>query len=201
MLRHRRFFLRISAATLVLTLLCACRDSAPSFTGSDITGTELGKDLALTDHEGVARTLADYAGKVVVVFFGFTQCPDICPTSLAQMAQVMHELGADANRVQVLFITVDPERDTPDILRQYLTAFDARFVGLTGAPAQIRQAAASFKVSYAKVVRAGADAEGDYTMDHTAAFFLLDRRGQARVLTRANLGVQALVHDLRLLLS
>jgi len=189
--------LRTIGLALMLALLAACGDQTPDFAGSDITGTGLGKDLALTDHAGVPRTLTDYAGKVVVVFFGFTQCPDICPTSLAEMAQVVRELGSDADRVQVLFITVDPERDTPDILRQYVTAFDARFVGLTGTPEQIRAAAASFKVSYAKVARAG----NDYTMDHTAAFFLLDRHGQARVLTRANLGVAALVHDLRLLLS
>jgi len=191
------FRLRTIGLALMLTLLAACGDRTPDFAGSDITGTGLGKDLALTDHAGVPRTLTDYAGKVVVVFFGFTQCPDICPTSLADMAQVVHALGTDADRVQVLFITVDPERDTPDILRQYVTAFDARFVGLTGTPEQIRAAASSFKVSYAKVAREG----DDYTMDHTAAFFLLDARGQARVLTRANLGVAALVHDLRLLLS
>jgi len=181
---------------LALTLLSACGDKTPDFAGSDITGTGLGKDWSLTDHAGTARTLTDYAGRVVVVFFGFTQCPDVCPTSLAEMAQVMRELGPEAERVQVLFITVDPERDTPAILRQYVTAFDARFVGLTGTAEQIRAAAASFKVSYAKVARE----DNDYTMDHTAAFFLLDGRGQARVLTRANLGVAALAHDVRLLL-
>jgi len=192
--------LRLLIAALMLTLVVACGKQAPDFRGSDISGTGLGQGLALTDHNGTPRTLADYAGRVVVVFFGFTQCPDICPTSLAEMAQVMRELGKGgsdaADRVQVLFITVDPERDTPDILRQYVTAFDARFVGLTGTPEQIRTAAGLFKVSYAKVPREG----GDYTMDHTAAFFLLDARGQARVLTRANLGVAALVHDVRLLL-
>jgi len=188
---------RIVAGLALVALLSACGDNTPDFSGSDITGTALGQGWTLTDHAGTPRTLTDYAGKVVVVFFGFTQCPDVCPTSLAEMAQVVRELGSDADRVQVLFITVDSERDTPDILRQYVTAFDARFVGLTGTPEQIRAAAASFKVSYAKVAREG----NDYTMDHTAAFFLLDARGQARVLTRANLGVAALVHDLRLLLS
>jgi len=191
MLRLRPFI-----AALTLMLVAACGDTTPDFRGSDISGTGLGQGLALTDHNGTPRTLTDYAGRVVVVFFGFTQCPDICPTSLAEMAQVVRELGTDADRVQVLFITVDPERDTPDVLRQYVTAFDARFVGLTGTPAEIRTAAGLFKVSYAKVPREG----GDYTMDHTAAFFLLDARGQARVLTRANLGVAALVHDVRLLL-
>jgi len=191
-------FLRCVVLALTAALsLSACDDKTPDFAGSDITGTELGKGLALTDHTGAPRTLADYAGRAVVVFFGFTQCPDVCPTSLADLAQVMRELDADADRVQVLFITVDPERDTLYVLRQYVTAFDVRFMGLTGTPEEIRAAAALFKVSYAKVAREG----DDYTMDHTAAFFLLDTKGQARVLTRANLGVAAIVHDLRLLLA
>jgi len=193
----RRRWLHAAAGVGVLTLLVACSET-PAFMGSNITGARLGKALALVDHAGQSRTLADYAGKVVVVFFGFTQCPDVCPTSLAELAQVMRELGGDAAQdVQVLMVTVDPERDTPDALRQYVTAFDPRFVGLTGTPEQIRQAAASFKVFYAKVPRE----DGDYSMDHSAAFFLLDRQGESRVLTHASAGAAALVHDLRLLLS
>jgi Uncharacterized protein SCO1/SenC/PrrC, involved in biogenesis of respiratory and photosynthetic systems len=185
------------AALLGMALaLAACDSGPPQFRGSDITGTRLGRDLALVDHAGVPRTLADYAGKVVVVFFGFTQCPDVCPTSLAEMAQVAKTLGEDAKDVQVLMVTVDPERDTPDVLRQYVTAFDPRFVGLTGTPEQIKQAAASFKVYYAKVPREG----GDYTMDHTAAFYVLDKQGEARVLLHSNAGVDAMVHDIRQLL-
>jgi len=192
----RRRWLRTALGAGLLALLCAC-GGQPAFLGSNITGSRLGKTLALVDHSGQARTLADYAGKVVVVFFGFTQCPDVCPTSLAELAQVMHELGDAAQNVQVLMVTVDPERDTADALHQYITAFDPRFVGLTGTPEQIRQAADSFKVFYAKVPRE----DGDYTMDHTAAFFLLDGQGDARVLTRSNAGTRALTHDLKLLLS
>jgi len=192
----RRRWLRAAAGGSLLTLLAAC-DDAPAFMGSNITGTHLGKTLALIDHAGQPRTLADYAGKVVVVFFGFTQCPDVCPTSLAELAQTMQALGEAAQDVQVLMVTVDPERDTTEALRQYVTAFDPRFVGLTGTPEQIRQAAESFKVFYAKVSRA----DGDYSMDHSAAFFLLDRQGDSRVLTHANAGSAALAHDLKLLLA
>jgi len=193
----RRRWLRALAAVGVSALLSACGDDRPAFMGSDITGARLGQSLALVDHAGQSRTLADYAGKAVVVFFGFTQCPDVCPTSLAELARVMRELGESAQDVQVLMVTVDPERDTPEALRQYVTAFDPRFVGLTGTPEQIRQAAAAFKVFYAKVPRE----DGDYSMDHSAAFFLLDRQGDSRVLTHASAGVAALAHDLKQLLS
>ena len=191
----RRLLLRAIAGAGLLAVLPACSDSSAGFTGSDISGTSLGKGLALIDHTGQPRTLADYAGKVLVVFFGFTQCPDVCPTSLAELAQTMQELGDDADQVQVLMVTVDPERDTPNVLAQYVTAFDARFVGLTGTPEQIKAAAASFKVSYAKVKRD----DGDYTMDHLAAFFLLDKQGETRILHRANAGAAALANDLRML--
>jgi len=193
----RRCWLRTAAGAVALALLSACSDDQPVFMGSDITGAGLGKTLALVDHTGQPRALADDSGKVRVVFFGFTQCPDVCPTSLAELAQVMRELGESASDVQVFMVTVDPERDTPDVLHRYVTAFDPRFVGLTGTPAQIRQAATAFKVFYAKVSRE----DGDYSMDHSAAFFLLDRQGQSRVLTRAGTGVAALVHDLKLLLA
>ena len=193
----RRQWLRAVAGAGMLVALSACSKSAEDFTGSDITGTSLGKGLSLVDHTGQPRTLADYAGKVVVVFFGYTQCPDVCPTSLADLAQAMQILGTDADKVQVLMVTVDPERDIPAVLAQYVTAFDARFVGLTGTPEQIKQAAASFKVAYAKV--AGSD--GDYSMDHTGAFFLLDSKGESRVLHSSKAGATALAHDLRLLMS
>ena len=130
-----------------------------------------------------------------MAFFGFTQCPDVCPTSLAELAEAMKKLGADADRVQVLLITVDPERDTPDILKQYVTAFDLRFLGLTGTPDQVK-AAASFKAYYAKAPTK----DGGYSMDHTAAFYLLDGKGESRVLANNNIGVDALVHDIQALL-
>jgi len=194
---HRRQVLRALAAGAAALALAACGESAPQFKGSDITGTHLGQGVALTDFNGQPRTLKDFAGKVQVVFFGFTQCPDVCPTSLAELSDVMQQLGPDADRVQVLLITVDPERDTPEVLKQYVTNFDPRFLALTGSADQIKQAAASFKAYYAKVPRP----DGDYTMDHTAAFYLLDGKGEARVLANNNIGADALAHDIKALLQ
>jgi len=191
-----RAALRALAVLAASVLLAACDGGAPSFQGSDISGTHLGQGVSLTDQDGQPVALKDYAGKVVVVFFGFTQCPDVCPTSLAELAQVMQKLGKDADDVQVVLITVDPERDTPPVLGRYVKAFDPRFVGLTGTPDQIRQAAASFKAYYAKVPAA----DGNYSMDHTAAFYLLDKQGEARVLANNTAGVDALAHDIRQLL-
>lgn len=195
---HRRSVLRGAAAVALAGVLAGCGQSAPAFKGNDISGTQLGKKLALTDHNGQARTLQDFSGKVTVVFFGFTQCPDVCPTSLAELSQVMQKLGADADRVQVLMVTVDPERDTPQILKQYVTTFDPRFLGLTGTPDQIKQAAASFKAYYAKVPTEDGK---NYTMDHTAAFYLFDGHGESRVLANNTLGADALAHDIKALLD
>ena len=194
----RRTLLRGAAAIMLTGALAACSDPAPSFKGNDITGTKLGQALALNDHNGQARTLKDFAGKVVVAFFGFTQCPDVCPTALAELAQVMEKLGDDADRVQVVLITVDPERDTPEILKQYVTTFDPRFLGLTGTPKQIKTTAASFKAYYAKVPTEDGK---NYTMDHTAAFYLFDGKGDSRVLANSTIGVDAMVHDIKALLD
>lgn len=193
----RRFLGRAVLALVCGAALTACGEKEAGFQGSDITGTHLGKDLALNDHNGKARSLQDFAGKVVVVFFGFTQCPDVCPTSLAEVAQAMKALGNEADQVQVLLVSVDPERDTPEVLKTYVTAFDPRFLGLTGSPEQIQRAAASFKAYYAKVPTP----DGGYGMDHTAAFYLLDRNGESRVLANNSAGGSALAHDLRILLN
>lgn len=193
----RRLALRLATAAAFTVALAACGDNAPQFKGSDINGTQLGRGLELSDYNGKTRTLQDFAGKAVVVFFGFTQCPDVCPTSLAELTEVMKKLGPDAERVQVLLITVDPERDTPEVLKQYVTAFDPRFLGLTGTPDQVKKAAASFKAYYAKAPTK----DGNYTMDHTAAFYLLDGKGESRVLANNNIGVDALVHDIQALLK
>ena len=193
----RRLALRLGAAAAFAAALAACGESAPQFKGSDISGTRLGQGMELVDYNGKTRKLSDFSGKVVVAFFGFTQCPDVCPTSLAELAEAMKKLGADADRVQVLLITVDPERDTPDILKQYVTAFDPRFLGLTGTPDQVKKAAASFKAYYAKAPTK----DGGYSMDHTAAFYLLDGKGESRVLANNNIGVDALVHDIQALLG
>ncbi|AZY50601.1 SCO family protein [Bordetella avium] len=193
----RRRALQAIAALSLAGGLAACGDAPPPFKGSDITGTQLGKKLALTDMNGQPRTLSDFAGKVAVLFFGFTQCPDVCPTALAEMAEVMQALGPDADRVQVLLVTVDPERDSPEVLKQYVSSFDKRFLALTGTPEQIKQAASSFKAYYAKVPTK----DGGYTMDHTAAFYLIDGKGESRVLANSNLGVPALTNDIKLLLD
>ncbi|MVW72619.1 MULTISPECIES: SCO family protein [unclassified Bordetella] len=193
----RRTLLRGAALMLAAGVLAGCSEPEAKFQGSDITGTHLGRAMALTDQNGEKRTIEGLAGKVVVVFFGFTQCPDVCPTALAELSQVMQKLGPDADRVQVLMVTVDPERDTPEILKQYVTSFDPRFLGLTGTPAEIRAAAASFKAYYAKI-----PTEGDnYTMDHTAAFYLFDPKGESRVLLGNSLGADAMAHDIKLLLD
>ena len=177
--------------------LAGCTDQPAAFRGSDISGTKLGQQWKLTDMNGQARDQSSFDAKVKLVFFGFAQCPDVCPTSLSELAEAMKLLGPDADRVQVLLVTVDPERDTPDLLRQYLSAFDPRFLGLTGTPEQVRQAASSFKAFYSKVSRPG----GDYTMDHSASFYLLDRNGEARVLLSNNVGAAAIAHDIKALLK
>lgn len=200
----RRRALRVAAlstaALAVPWALTACGDKGPSFKGSDIAGTHLGKDWTLTDFDGHPRTLASFAGKVVVVFFGYTQCPDVCPTSLAELADVMHKLGPDADKVQVLFITVDPDRDTAEILKQYATAFDSRFLALRGTAEETRKAAAAFKAYYAKVPGKSGAAD-DYTMDHTAAFYLFDTQGEARVLAKHDASADDLAHDIKILLK
>ncbi len=179
-------------------ILSACGDSsALKFKGSDISGTKIGSNWSLTGMDGKPYTTASFAGKVQIVFFGFTQCPDICPTTLAELSDVLRSLGDQASKVQVLMITVDPERDTADVLRAYVSGFNANFLGLTGTPAQIKQVAASFKAYYAKAPAA----KGGYTMDHSSSFYLLDPKGEARVLVSNTAGSAALVHDIRLLLK
>ena len=194
---------RLGAARRLATLglaaalsLSACSDSPPQFNGTDITGTHLGRDLALTDHNGQARTLASFQGKVSVVFFGFTQCPDVCPTTLAQLGEVMRALGRDAERVQVVMVSVDPERDTPEVLKQYMAAFHPGFLGLRGDEPALKQTAASFRAYFAKAPQP----DGGYTMDHTGSIYLIDPAGEARVLASGNVGTEALVQDIRALL-
>ena len=163
-----------------------------------ITGADFGKELALTGHDGKPRTLADFRGKAVVLFFGYTHCPDICPTTLADMAGVMKKLGKDAGRVQVLFVTVDPERDTPAVLSRYVPAFDPSFLGLYGDAAATQRAAKEFKIFYEK--RPGS-APGSYTIDHSAQSYILDAQGRLRLLVRTERIADDLPGDLRSLLG
>ncbi len=183
-------------------LLAACERRAaaprPEFTNTDLTGLPYAKDFALTDHNGKARTLADFKGKVVLMFFGYTQCPDVCPTTMAEMAAAMKELGPQADQVQVLFVTVDPERDTRQLLAEYVPAFDQRFLGLYGTAEQTAAVGKEFKVFYAKVP---GKTPGSYTMDHTAASYVFDKQGKIRLLVRSGQGPAPIVHDLKLLLA
>lgn len=189
------------AAALASFTLAACgakaSDQPLAFDGSDISGTHLGRDLDMTDTAGRDRTLKDFRGKVLLVFFGYTHCPDVCPTSMALAAQAMQLLGPKAADVQVMMITVDPERDTAAILQRYVQAFDPNFVGLTGSSEQLARTARSFKASYSK--EAGPTPE-HYAMNHSSAFYLLDREGEARALISANTTPEDMAHDIKLLL-
>jgi protein SCO1 len=183
----------------LLTLLAAgCSQSKPQFKAVDITGAEYAKDFPLPDTEGRVRHIGEFKGKAVVVFFGYTQCPDVCPTTLTELAQAKKLLGADGTRVQGIFITVDPERDTPEVLKAYMGNFDPGFIALRGTAEQTAAVAKDFKVYYKKV-------EGktptSYTMDHSAASFVYDPSGQLRLYTRYGVGPQALADDLKLLLQ
>ena len=186
--------LAIAAAAIVLV---ACGKDGPSFKGSDVTGASIGRDFALTDANGAKRTLADYRGKAVVLFFGYTQCPDVCPTTLAALAETMKSLGPDAERVQVLFVTVDPDRDTAELLKAYVPAFDPRFVGLRGDAAQTDAVAKEFRIVFQKVP---GSTPTTYTVDHSAGIFLFDPRGRLRVYVGHGQGPDVLAHDLRQLL-
>ena len=184
-------------AAACLAWLAACSPQGPKFQGSDVTGASFGRDFSLTDPAGRTRTLADYRGKAVALFFGYTQCPDVCPTTLAALAEAMKQLGPEADRVQVVFVTVDPERDTADLLASYVPAFDPRFVGLRGDAAATERTAKEFKVIYQKVP--GRE-PGRYTMDHSSATFLFDPQGRLRVYEGNATTPDTFAHDLRALL-
>lgn len=186
--------------TLVLaSLLAGCERTrpAPAFKLTDITGASFGRELSLTDHNGKARTLEDFRGKVVTVFFGFTHCPDVCPTTLAEMSTVMRELGPDEQKVQVLFVTVDPERDTPQVLRQYVPSFHPRFLGLYGDADALARTARQFKIVYQKQALPG----GGYSVDHSAGTYIFDTEGRLRLYASYGSGAAKLLHDIRILLQ
>ena len=153
--------------------------ATPSFKGIDITGADYARGFSLTDFNGQTRTLADFQGRVVMLYFGFVQCPDVCPTALTRAAAVMGRLGPRAGDLQVVFVTVDPERDTPELLREYMAAFHPSFLALTGNAEQIAQTAKDFRAFYKKVPTGSS-----YTMDHTALSYLFDRQGRIRVALR-----------------
>ncbi len=193
-----KHFIAALLTGLVITLAgCGGQGDKPVFKLTDVTGASFGKTLELTDHNGQLRTLADFKGKVVTLFFGFTHCPDVCPTTLVEMANVMKELGGDAGRVQVLFVSVDPERDTAEVLKHYVPAFHPSFLGLTGNADEIARAAKEFKIFYQKQKLAS----GGYTMDHSAGMYILDSEGRLRLFAQYGVGAPMLLHDIRQLLK
>lgn len=185
----------LAAAGLAATLLvAACGPDGPKFNATDVSGASFARDFALIDHTGRPRTLGEFHGKAVVVFFGFTQCPDVCPSTLATLADAVRRLGPDGDRVQVLFITVDPERDTQELLAQYVPAFDARFLGLRGDDEATARTAKEFKVFYQKVPGRTA---GSYSVDHSAGLFIFDPKGRLRLFASHGQSGEAIAHDLR----
>lgn len=187
----------------LLALLAACGPAetpppAPKFLATDITGASWGRDFRLTDHNGQVRTLADFRGKVVALFFGYTHCPDVCPTTLSDFAMAIRELGEDGNRVQVLFVTVDPERDTPALLAEYVPSFNPGFLGLRADPAALAELAKEFKVVYQKNSVTGA---ADYLIDHSAGTYVFDGHGKIRLHIAYGTPPAAIAKDLRTLLA
>lgn len=178
--------------------LSACSKDKPEFRGVDVTGADYARDFQLTDHNGQQRSLQDFAGKVVVVFFGFTQCPDVCPTALQEMAEVKQQLGADGERLQAVFITVDPERDELPMLKAYMANFDPTFLALRPTPEQLPALAKDYKIYYKKVE---GQTPTSYTMDHSAGTYVYDPQGRLRVYERYGSGAQVLAADVRALLD
>lgn len=199
---HRRAALKTALLVLALPaaagLLSACTQAKPQFQSVDLTGADYATGFSLTDHNGNVRTLKDFPGKVVVVFFGFTQCPDVCPTTMVELAQVKKMMGADGDKLQAVFVSVDPERDTPEILKAYMGNFDPSFVALRPTPAQLADMAKDFKVFYKRV---DGKTPGSYSMDHTAGSYVFDGNGKIRLFTRYGSGAEMLASDIRLLIK
>ena len=191
---------RISLLLFLAVALAACgrSPSAPSFRATDVTGAEFGKELQLTDFNGQRRQLSDFRGKAVVVFFGYTHCPDVCPTTLSTLAAAIKKLGPDGDKVQVLIITADPERDTAEVLKQYVTAFNPTFLGLRGSVEETAKVAKEFKVIVQK--NAGAD-PNNYTVDHSSGTYIYDPAGKLRLYVGYGQDADVFAHDIGLLLK
>ena len=195
----QRFFMRTLLAFLTVFSVIACSNQNIKFNNVDITGSKaFGKDFSLTDHHGKKRELAEFKGQLVVMFYGYTQCPDVCPTTMTEMQGVMELLGKDASRVQVMFVTVDPERDTQELLSQYVPAFDKRFLGLRPQSIEeLEKITKDFKVFYKKVP---GKSPTSYTIDHTAGSYVFDTKGQLRLFLKHHQGPQPIAEDLKKLL-
>lgn len=187
------------AWVLLIALLAACHgpQEQAAFEGTDITGASFANDLHLTDHTGKKRQLADFKGKVVALFFGYTHCPDVCPTTMSDLAKAVKLLGNKGDEVQVLFVTLDPERDTQQVLAEYMPYFDKRFIGLYGTLEETAETAKNFKIAYSKQP---ADAKGKYTIDHSAGIYVFDKEGKVRVYLGYGQKPEAIAHDLNLLI-
>ena len=189
----------LAVGALAVFTLAGCQPAAPpEFRATDITGAAFARDFKLTDHNGTTRTLADFRGKVVAVFFGYTHCPDVCPTTLSDFSAALKQLGPLADRVQVIFVTVDPQRDTPDLLKQYVPAFSPGFLGMFTDPESLTKLAREYKVVYQKTSVKAAD---DYLIDHSAGTFIYDTQGRLRLLMPYGSPPEAIAHDLKILLA
>ena len=195
---RRRLLQAALGAGVATFLLPACTPEKPNFQSIDLTGADYAKGFSLTDQNGQQRSLKDFSGKVVVVFFGFTQCPDVCPTTMVELAQVKKSLGANGDKLQVVLISVDPERDTPEILKAYMTNFDPSFLALRPTLPELAAVAKEFKIYYKKVE---GSAPGSYSMDHTAGSYVFDGKGHIRLFTRYGSGADLLVSDIRQLIK
>ena len=195
---NKRDFLRLAGAATAWAALAGCSDPKPSFNAVDMTGADYAKGFALKDADGKERTLADFKGKVVVLFFGYAQCPDVCPTTMTEMAQVKQQLGADGDKLQVLFVTVDPDRDTPTVMKAYMGAFDPAFVALIPTQEQLAAMAKDYKAYYKKV---DGKTPTSYSMDHSAASYIYDTQGRLRLYARYGAGVAPMVADVKALIQ
>jgi protein SCO1/2 len=193
-----RYLLTLLTCLLALTACDKPQSPKVPFANTDVTGLDYAKGFTLTDHTGKRRTLADFKGKVVVVFFGYTHCPDVCPTTLSEMAGILKTLGPEAARLQVLFITLDPERDTPELMASFVPAFDPSFLGLWGEQPDIDKVAKDFKVFAQKIQSKDGK---NYTIDHTAGSYVFDDQGHIRLFVRHGLGSDGLLKDLQRLLA
>ena len=200
-MQRRLAFKTIAACTAIVLaggLLAACSEQKPKFAAIDLSGADYARDFSLTDHNGQQRSIKDFAGKVVVLFFGYTQCPDVCPTAMTELAEVKKLLGKDGDKLQGLFVSVDPQRDTPELLKAYMANFDPGFLALTSTPDKLEAMAKEYKVYFKKV-------EGktptSYTMDHSAGSYVYDTTGKLRLYTRYGTGAAPLAGDIKLLLA
>ena len=195
MLSHTRRYLLSALAVLALA---ACSPDKPKFNAIDITGADYAKGFTLIDHNGQSRGLSDFKGKVVVLFFGYTQCPDVCPTSMVELAEVKRLMGADGDKLQGVFVTVDPARDTAELLKAYMVNFDPTFVAFIPTPEQLAVVAKDYKIYYKKV---DGKTPTSYTMDHSAGSYVYDAQGNLRLYSRYGVGAQVLAQDIQTLLK